>query len=120
MKNLHTPGPFTVGADATDLMGCPEGGRFVAIDAPGHGALAVVVTRLSDDEGPNEQLEGNARLFAAAPDLLAAARAQHKALDWMMARLIELDPTFMPTKCAHWPAIVAGNEAINQVTRGME
>lgn len=116
MKKFHSTGPFSIGLDATELMCCPEGGRFVAIDAPGHGALAVVVVRLSDDTEDNPQLLGNARLFAAAPELLSALQDEHKALDWLMARLIELDPKFMPTKSPIWPALVAGNAAIGKVT----
>jgi len=70
------PGPYAVGADATDLMGAPEGGRFVALDAPAanHYAFAVVVVQLSDAEPDSEstkRLQGTAQLLATAPDLLA-------------------------------------------------
>lgn len=58
-------------------MKFPEGGEFHAIDAPEsrHYAMAVVVTRLSHEvEGSasTKQLQANARLIAAAPDLLEA------------------------------------------------
>jgi hypothetical protein len=68
-------GPYVVGDDCTDLMGAPEGGKFVALDAPAasHYAFAIVVVRVaSDDPGSafTKQLEGTARLLASAPDLL--------------------------------------------------
>lgn len=81
----HTPGPWVIGQEATDLMACPEGGRFHAIDAPdgNHYALAVVVTQLSDPtEKSTEQLQANARLIAAAPELLAALQ---RAIDEAVA-----------------------------------
>lgn len=60
----------------------------------------------------------NARLIAAAPDLLAACQAQHKAIDYLLARLITLDDSFRPTQCAEaWPAAVAGNAAIQKATQ---
>jgi hypothetical protein len=71
----HTPGPWVIGQESTDLMASPEGGRFHAIDAPAgnHYALAVVVTQLAEPtEKSTEELQANARLLAAAPELLAA------------------------------------------------
>jgi hypothetical protein len=44
--------------------------------------------------------------------LVAAVKAQHNAIDVLMARLINLDPTFKPTVSDIWPAIVAGSEAL--------
>lgn len=58
----------------------------------------------------------DALLHAAAFDLLEAAKAQHQAIDWLMARLIELDSSFMPTKSRIWPALVQGNAAITKAT----
>ena len=56
--------------------------------------------------------EANARLIAAAPDLLAAVKAQHDALDILLAMLVQLDPKFMPTQSRAWPALLQGNAAI--------
>lgn len=77
MKYLR--GPYVIGADATDLMGAPEGGRFVALDAPAanHYAFAVVVVQLSDADASTEssqRLQGTAQLLAAAPELFEAVR----------------------------------------------
>lgn len=44
--------------------------------------------------------------------LVDAVRQQHKALDTLMARLIQLDPEFMPTKSGLWSALQAGNAAL--------
>lgn len=73
--SAHTPGPWNVGAIANDLMAGKPGGRFHGIDSENHGALAVVVTQMEDDYPPGsscERLMANARLIAAAPELLAA------------------------------------------------
>lgn len=44
--------------------------------------------------------------------LLAALEGEHAACDWLMARLIALDPFFKPTASPAWPAIAAGGAAI--------
>lgn len=58
--------------------------------------------------------EGVAMIDAAADSviLLSALEGQHKALDQLMARMIELDPDFRPTKWQGWPALVAASNAI--------
>lgn len=74
----HTEGPFSIGQDCTNLLDKDrrsENGRFIAIDAPGHGALAIVVVRMEDDEADNPRLLGNLALFAGAADLLEALKA---------------------------------------------
>lgn len=75
----YLPGPYVVGDDVTDLMAAPEGGKFVALDAPtaSHYAFATVVVRVAGAEpgsARTKQLEGTARLLAAAPDLVKALR----------------------------------------------
>lgn len=64
---------------------------------------------------PAEELEANARLIAAAPELLAACQAQHRAIDWLFAKLIEASKTgevFLPSKSPAWEACLQGNAAI--------
>lgn len=51
-------------------------------------------------------------MILAAPELLAACKAQHNAIDILMAHLIELDPTFLPSKSRIWPMLLQGNAAI--------
>lgn len=60
--------------------------------------------------------EEHARLIAAAPELLEACKAQHLAIDRLMALLIALDADFMPTKSSIWPAVVQSSEAIAKAT----
>lgn len=65
----HTPGPWRTSAarldkDATAAME----GRVVEVSAHGWAQLAVVAVE-------HQKGEANARLIAAAPDLLAAAKA---------------------------------------------
>ena len=71
MTTQHTPGPWWVdqGVDGLDLPG------HVTINAKNKLALAQVVWVMEDDaaEGkPSPEREANARLIAAAPDLLEA------------------------------------------------
>lgn len=77
----HLPGPYVLGTeDISDMMSAPEGGKFVAIDAPAanHYAFAVVVVQVAGDAPDADRtnrLEATARLLAASPELLAAANA---------------------------------------------
>jgi hypothetical protein len=49
-----------------------------------------------------------------AHDLLVACEMQHKAIDWLMSRLIERDPGFLPSHSPAWPAVVEGDAAIKK------
>lgn len=44
--------------------------------------------------------------------MLAALRAQHEAIDRLMAQIITLDKTFMPSKSPEWQALTLGNAVI--------
>lgn len=95
----HTPGPWE------------WVGRDLESNFPGHYA-SVIETSVSCGQfcyGGSIDLkmsDADARLIAAAPELLNAVEKQHRAIDWLLARLIELDPTFRPTKSAVWPLII--------------
>ena len=47
-------------------------------------------------------------------ELLEACKGQHKAIDWLLARLITLEKNFYPSKSPVWKYLVAGNEAITK------
>ena len=66
--------------------------------------------------GGTQAAHDHARLIAAAPELLAACKAQHTAIDTLLALLITRDATFMPTKSAEWPACVQAAAAIAKAT----
>ncbi len=74
MNTKHTPGPWELG----EIEQGQDGGEFVAIDGKNpkkrHMELARVVWKMEDDERSLTQ-EANARLIAAAPDLLDALQA---------------------------------------------
>lgn len=91
-----TKGPWTVA----------DGFPSVESAAAPHLALC------NDPSIPMGERMANANLIAAAPDLLAACKAQHEALDYLMACLIRRDPEFLPTKSRVWDAVVLGNSAI--------
>lgn len=73
----HTPGPWTVGFKSMDVTGLTEKGPMKVCDirgwghltGKGHGALG-----LPENDAVAVQ-EANARLIAAAPDLLRALKA---------------------------------------------
>jgi hypothetical protein len=66
MSTQHTPGPWWI--DRADDVDLPN---HVGISAEKHGLLAQVVWRMEGDER-SPRREANARLIAAAPDLLEA------------------------------------------------
>lgn len=63
----HTPGPW-----ALDLQ---DDGGFRITGVGGHGKTAAYVVCCRDAHEMKGETHANARLIAAAPDLLAAARA---------------------------------------------
>jgi hypothetical protein len=80
----HTPGPWTV--DNQYIHG-PDGIRFLAVAGDGAG-------------------QANARLIAAAPELLAAARL---AVAWSEQ---------VPAPYRDWPHVAAARAAIAKATGG--
>ncbi len=65
------------------------------------------------------EVEANALLAIAAPELLEACRQQHKAIDTLFAMLIDCDKTFLPTRSGKpWEAFLAGNAAIAEAEKG--
>lgn len=62
----HTPGPWFIDASMKRFA---EPGH-VAISAANHAVLAQVVVRMDDEDEDSGWLLANARLIAAAPDLL--------------------------------------------------
>lgn len=104
MNDAFTPGPWV----ATEYeIGC--GSAFVRI-----GSMTVSGTYRGGEE--DTLITEDARLIAAAPELLAACQAQHRAIDILMAKLIALDSGFMPTKSAAWEACILGHSAITKAT----
>jgi len=105
--SAHTPGPWIHAIDF---------GQVGSIESQNGTVIAQAQALVRDYD--HAERNANARLIAAAPDLLAACQAQHHAIDVLMARLIALDPEFMPTKSTIWPALVAGSDAIAKATGG--
>ncbi len=66
MKMKHTPGPWTANL-------APQGGFDIEKDPNDLGRYMVLATR-NADEARAEEMHANARLIAAAPDLLEALR----------------------------------------------
>lgn len=72
MSAQHTPGPWSVPHFADMLGGCKCGYVF-SESQRGMGSICSVVSGGENEE--HEQAIANARLIAAAPDLLAACQA---------------------------------------------
>jgi hypothetical protein len=107
----HTPGPWTVEQDVVN-------NGDILIMTPEFRPLAEVDVRQSpeDTDGiPREIALANARLIAAAPELLEACKAQHDAIDLLFAMLIQATPDFFPSKSGQpWQAMIQGNAAIQK------
>ena len=51
-------------------------------------------------------------------EMLEALKAQHRAIDVLMAALIWKDKEFMPTQSSVWPSVVLGAETIRRAEGG--
>lgn len=92
----HTPGPWYADGALAAIYTESHPGRVASIDT---------INR--------SMREADAALIAAAPDLLAACKAQHEAIDRLFAMLIETKPGFFPTESGQpWAAGLQGNAAI--------
>ena len=101
----HTPGPWTASAPDHESMPANRcGGSDIAIHAPsgGYGIATPGVMTLATVYDS----EANARLIAAAPDLLAAAEL---AVAWAEQ---------VPAPYRDWPHIASARAAIAKATGG--
>lgn len=107
----HTPGPWTTEAvsDAVRIIARVPSRDGMSRRPRG---VKIILARLAPPQLPEAETHANARLMAAAPDLLEACQKQHDALDLLLAMLAERDRNFFPSESAAWPAILAGNAAI--------
>lgn len=106
MNTKHTPTPWKLDPDLIGQIVNQADTKLVA--------RAGRVEPLKNLDQPER--EANAEFIVRACNshglLVAAVKAQHGALDILMARLITLDPTFMPTKSEAWTAVITGNGAL--------
>ena len=93
MSAAHTPGPWTI---------LPNTPHFVRAMHPTDGMQPVATVYHFDGE-----LEANARLIAAGPDLLAAARL---AVEWAEQ---------VPAPYRDWPHVAAARAAIAKAKGGV-
>lgn len=45
--------------------------------------------------------------------LLEACEEQHRAINWLLSRVMRLDPTFFPSDSPAWPSVVQARAAID-------
>src|SRR5258708_2795590 len=100
-KAKHTPGPWWIGEESEDF------GSHTPIHANEWGAVAQVVTEMAD-QGESAEGIANARLIAAAPDLL---RALELVVNSDMAQREE-DEGSISTELAHARAAIAKATAL--------
>jgi hypothetical protein len=107
----HTPGPWQVsGVRHKGDLKLGNDARLHMV-GPDDDAVAGVFFHMQTGVG-----WADARLIAAAPELLDALYVQRSAIDILMARLIEVDPSFRPTKSEVWPMLLQGTAAITKAT----
>lgn len=71
----HTPGPWRLPHFVSEDSGCDCGYIFANDDRMGAVASVHFHKRECDDNPPKDEAKANARLIAAAPDLLEALKA---------------------------------------------
>lgn len=76
----------------------PSNGYFYVVCVPDNRCAALV--------GHGPDAAANAALIAAAPDLARTVEIQHRIIDMLLARVIELDEAFMVTKSKVWPMLL--------------
>ncbi len=69
----HTPGPWMAHGPAKPTADAPEGGDYCIQDG-GTNVIAETFYRVSEGAGGTRNARANARLIAAAPDMLDALR----------------------------------------------
>lgn len=94
-RALHTPGPWSFFAD---------GGDFTIYD---DSYLNRHIASTSNGGVPQDQVEANTRLIAAAPELLEALRACRSVLDALMGDTDPLDGTPALRACQAASAAIA-------------
>jgi len=80
----------------------------------GNEIVALLVSEWSEDSTERMFALGDfiVRACNSHEQLVAALRDGRVAIDVLMAQLIEVDPSFLPTKSAAWPALVAIKAAL--------
>lgn len=111
----HTPGPWEVRYAANgSVHGIVSRGQESIPGGIKHIVYQAGIGMPASDEG-----KANAWLIAAAPDLLAAAKAQHEIIDILMAALIGLDKTLLPSKQPWWGKFVAASKTVRRVEESL-
>ena len=115
MSAAHTPTPWVLVEKPTTAGTVFKVGSQQMVDGT-HGGICLYDDHTSLNPHVPGTQEANAAFIVRAcnshDQLVAAVKAQHSAIDTLMAHLIHLDPNFKPTKSIIWPAVVAGNEAL--------
>ena len=99
MTTTHTPGPWTLGDEDNPLVFSPAAGAYVA---------QVLAYTYGDIGTLRAGVDADARLIAAAPDLLAALRLCHRFINGGHGLYPGL----------HHEAYVAARDAIARATGG--
>lgn len=88
-----------------------NGGRIESVASTYQQPVTICCVGIVNQQMPQDT--ANARLIAAAPDLLAACKMQHEAIDTLFAMLIECKTGFFPSQSGRpWEALLQGNAAI--------
>lgn len=81
-----------------------------------------------EDFVAKDNAEANAAFIVKAcnahDELVEVVRAQHQAIDWLMATLIQKthalgEPSFYPSKSPVWPAVQRGAAALAKLSEGL-
>ena len=101
----HTPGPWQV--MMKDI-----------VNADNSITVAVAHGPVGTQKEVGGEHEANARLIAAAPELLDALVSAHEAMDRLFARLVEAEEGFLPTQSGQpWEAMQKVYHTIAKATK---
>lgn len=73
MSAQHTPGPWMEHGPSRPMPGSPEGGDYCIMDG-GTNVIGEAFFRVHEGVGGTRNAAANARLMAAAPDLLSSLK----------------------------------------------
>lgn len=115
MSNItnHTPTPWMLGRGSLIEIFAVDPDNPDSVDSTDTLHVATVQRR-----GAKSVLQRHAdaafivRACNSHEQLVAAVRGSHAAIDRLMARLIQLDPTFMPSQSGIYPVLKANGDAL--------
>lgn len=116
----HTPTPWAIYHDHSDPKVAESIGYLRSVGHDNGAFNSWGFSSIADMFGCDEpEQKANAEFIVRCVNsheaLVEKLRANHRAVDWLMAKLILLDPTFLPSKSPIWPDVKGTADLLSQV-----